>query len=65
VNNFEQLKDYQKQTSLSQTSPNDARRELGKIKGYLVLYPSRFLYHQDLTPPLGTKEKLLPTTLWT
>lgn len=65
VSNFEQLREYQKMACLSQTDQAKARDELKKIKGYIVLYPYRFLVHQDLTPPLGTKEKLLPNILWT
>lgn len=65
VSNFEQLREYQKLACLNQTDTNKAREELKKIKGYIVLYPNRFLVHQDLTPPLGTKEKLLPNSLWT
>jgi len=65
VSSFDQLKEYQKQPCLSQTNLVEAQNELNKIKGYVVLYPNRFLCNEDLTPPLGTKEKLLPTILWT
>lgn len=65
VSNFEQLKEYNKLSGLSQTDAVKAKSELNKIKGFIVLYPYRFLNQQDLTPPLGTKEKLLPTRLWT
>jgi hypothetical protein len=65
VSNFTQLKEYQKMSCLSQTSVTEARLELAKVKGYLVLYPMRFLCKEDLTPPLGSKEKLLPSVLWT
>ena len=65
VSNFQQLKEYQKQSCLSQVNPVDARNELAKVKGYIVLYPNRFLCFEDLTPPLGTKEKLLPSVLFT
>lgn len=65
VSNFEQLKEYNKQPGLNQTDKPKAKAELNKIKGYIVLYPNQFLSRQDLTPPLGTKEKLLPNKLWT
>lgn len=65
VRNFEQLRECQKTVGLIQTDVNKAREELRKVKGYLVIYPYRFLANQDLTPPLGTKEKLLPNILWT
>ena len=65
VRNFDELKEYQKFPSLNNTDEERARNQLNKVKGYIVLYPSRFLHSQDLTPPFGTKEKLLPTVLWT
>lgn len=65
VSNFEQLKEYQKSKCLNQTDTSKANSELNKIKGFIVLYPSQFLSKQDLTPPLGTKENLLPKSLWT
>lgn len=65
VNNFQQLKEYQKAISLSQRDPNEAKSELAKVKGYIVLYPNRFLCYEDLKPPLGTKEKLMPNIIWT
>jgi phospholipase D1/2 len=65
VSNFEELKAYNKTPGLNSTDTSKARAELNKIKGFIVLYPNRFLSRQDLTPPLGTKEKLLPTRLWT
>ena len=65
VSTFEQLKDYNKLLGLNRTDVDKAKHELNKIKGYIVLYPNRFLRQQDLTPPLGTKEKLMPAKLWT
>lgn len=65
VSNFQQLKEYQRMSCLSQTSVTEARLELSKIRGYLVLYPTRFLCFEDLLPPLGSKEKLLPSSLFT
>ncbi len=65
VSNFDELKEYNKTPGLNSTDSTKARAELNKIKGFVVLYPNRFLSQQDLTPPLGTKENLLPTRLWT
>jgi phosphatidylserine/phosphatidylglycerophosphate/cardiolipin synthase-like enzyme len=67
VNTFQQLKDYQKTAPLSQRDEQSevARAELAKIKGYIVLYPNRFLCNEHLKPPLGSKEKLMPSMLWT
>lgn len=65
VSTFDQLKEYNKLMGLNQTDIQKARSEMSKIKGYIVLYPYRFLNKQDLTPPLGAKEYLLPSRLWT
>lgn len=65
VSNFQQLKEYQKQSCMSQKNVTEAKLELAKIKGYIVLYPYRFLCFEDLTPQLGTKEKLMPSCLFT
>lgn len=65
VQNFEQLKEYQKQKCLNQQNPSEAKIELSKTKGYIVLYPKKFLCFEKLTPSIGTKENLLPTSLWT
>jgi phospholipase D1/2 len=67
INTFSQLKEYQKASvnRLSNTNEIEARKELSKIKGFIVLYPFRFLCNEDLTPPIGSKEILLPTALFT
>ncbi|CAF0944765.1 unnamed protein product, partial [Brachionus calyciflorus] len=65
VSNFQQLKEYQKQSCLNQKNQIEAKIELAKIKGYIVLYPFRFLCFEDLTPQLGTKEQLMPASLFT
>jgi hypothetical protein len=49
---------------MSISNSDEARAQLLNIKGYIVLYPSHFLESEDLTPPLLTKEKFLPTSLW-
>lgn len=45
--------------------PKAAIEELKKVVGHLVELPERFLENQSLTPAPGTKEHLLPVTLWT
>jgi phosphatidylserine/phosphatidylglycerophosphate/cardiolipin synthase-like enzyme len=65
VHTFEQLKEYQKVKWLNKDNQAEAKCELGQIKGFIVLYPKKFLCFEKLTPSIGTKEKLLPTTLWT
>jgi phospholipase D1/2 len=65
VQNFEQLKVYQKGKCLNQQNAIEAKSELSTIKGYIVLYPKKFLCFEKLTPSIGTKENLLPTSLWT
>ena len=66
VQNFEQLREYQKTCSFNRIKNDDeeTRKQLNKIKGYVVLYPKSFLCFEKLTPPIGSKEKLLPINLW-
>jgi arylamine N-acetyltransferase len=65
VQNFEQLREYQKLNCFNRINTDEeTKKQLNKIKGYIVLYPKRFLCFENLTPPMGSKEKLLPTNLW-
>ena len=38
----------------------EARALLSKIQGYIVPMPLQFLSKEDLLPPFGSKEALLP-----
>ncbi|XP_064594574.1 phospholipase D1-like [Liolophura sinensis] len=62
---FAELHQYCKKTPLARLNPDEAREHLKKVKGHLVLMPASFLCGEDLTPQPGTKEALLPVSLWT
>ncbi|VDN10736.1 unnamed protein product [Dibothriocephalus latus] len=36
-----------------------------EIRGHLVHYPEDFLLDEDLSPPLGSKENVIPEIIWT
>ena len=65
IKTFEQLKEHKRLVSISIRDPEAAKVQLINIKGYIVLYPSGFLEYEDLLPGLLTKERVLPTSLWT
>ncbi|ESO83442.1 hypothetical protein LOTGIDRAFT_222671 [Lottia gigantea] len=65
VHTFQQLRDYTNSPSLSESNPSEAREKLKGVKGHLVLLPRDFLKSENLAPAIGTKEALLPSTLYT
>ncbi|XP_065114500.1 phospholipase D1 isoform X1 [Paramisgurnus dabryanus] len=42
-----------------------AQEELKKIRGFLVQFPLQFLCDQNLLPPIGSKEGMVPMEVWT
>ncbi|XP_029649111.1 phospholipase D1-like [Octopus sinensis] len=62
---FDELKKYNKKSTLAEDNPGKAREMLKNVHGHLVLIPLYFLSNENLTPPPGAKEALLPTVLWT
>nr|WCC59855.1 phospholipase D2 ScoTox-alphaI [Hottentotta saulcyi] len=65
VHTYSELRQYISQPGLCKTDPDTAQKLLDKIKGYLVLFPLYFLCSENLTPAPGTKEALMPVSLWT
>lgn len=65
IRSYGDLNNYVKESPLSETNPNEAILKLNDVKGHLVLAPLHFLCDETLTPPAGTKEALMPTSLWT
>ncbi|GAB1606903.1 phospholipase D1-like [Argonauta hians] len=65
ISTFDELKKYNKKSALAEDDPEKAREMLKNIQGHLVLIPLTFLSNENLTPPPGAKEALLPTVLWT
>ncbi|CAH1798486.1 unnamed protein product [Owenia fusiformis] len=60
------LKNYEKEyPPLAKTDPEQAKKELGRVKGHLVLFPLLFLSKVNLLPQIGTKEHMAPTIIWT
>jgi hypothetical protein len=65
VRTLHELHEYQQRPVMARVDPDEARRQLRKVKGYLVLLPLQFLVSENLTPAAGTKEALAPTVIWT
>jgi phospholipase D1/2 len=65
VRTLRDLHEYQRRPVLAQTDPSEARQQLRKVKGNIVLLPLQFLCEETLTPAAGTKEALAPTVIWT
>lgn len=65
VRSFAQLSQYMAKAKLAQTDYAEAKKCLADIRGHLVLTPLFFLCDEDLMPSAGTKEALMPASLWT
>jgi phospholipase D1/2 len=65
VRTLHELREYQLRPVMARVNPDEARRQLKKVKGHLVLLPLQFLAGENLTPAAGTKEALAPTVIWT
>lgn len=59
------LKEHSGIERLCDTDPQQAKEELAAIRGLLVHFPLNFLSEESLLPPLGSKEGMAPTGLWT
>uniref|UniRef100_T1J7Z2 Phospholipase n=1 Tax=Strigamia maritima TaxID=126957 RepID=T1J7Z2_STRMM len=64
VHSFSELKSYQAQMPLYVSDRKFSEELIGRIRGFLVLFPLQFLCNESLTPAPGTKEALMPTSLW-
>ena len=65
VCNFKELREYNTTPNLATTNEEEALTHLAEVKGHLVLMPLMFLKDESLTPKMGQKEALLPSSLWT
>ncbi len=65
IHSYQELRNIQKEATLAQTNPEEARVLLEKVKGHLVLMPLLFLSHENLGALAGTKEGLMPNSIWT
>ncbi|XP_047193847.1 phospholipase D1 isoform X2 [Hippoglossus stenolepis] len=65
VRNILELEGYLAKEGLEKEDPARAREELRKIRGFLVQFPLQFLCEQNLLPPIGSKEAMVPMEVWT
>ncbi|KAL1006578.1 hypothetical protein UPYG_G00074020 [Umbra pygmaea] len=65
VRSILELESFLAKPGLEKEDPARAREELMKIRGFLVQFPLDFLSEQNLLPPLGSKEAMVPTEVWT
>ncbi|XP_032639565.1 phospholipase D1 isoform X3 [Chelonoidis abingdonii] len=65
VTNLAQLRDFIAKSKLVTQDAAKAAEELKKIHGFLVQFPFRFLYEENLLPSVGTKESMVPMEVWT
>uniref|UniRef100_A0A8D3CMU9 Phospholipase n=1 Tax=Scophthalmus maximus TaxID=52904 RepID=A0A8D3CMU9_SCOMX len=65
VRNILDLEGFLAKTGLDKDDPPRAREELKKIRGFLVQFPLQFLCEQNLLPPMGSKEAMVPMEVWT
>uniref|UniRef100_A0AAR2IR05 Phospholipase n=1 Tax=Pygocentrus nattereri TaxID=42514 RepID=A0AAR2IR05_PYGNA len=60
-----ELEGYLAKPGLDKEDPARAKEELKKIRGFLVQFPLYFLSEQNLLPPIGSKEAMVPMEVWT
>uniref|UniRef100_A0A8C7TXV1 Phospholipase n=1 Tax=Oncorhynchus mykiss TaxID=8022 RepID=A0A8C7TXV1_ONCMY len=65
VHSMRELKEHSGLERLCDTDPQQAKEELEAVRGLLVHFPLNFLSEESLLPPLGSKEGMAPTGLWT
>ncbi|XP_036420289.1 phospholipase D2 [Colossoma macropomum] len=65
IRNMRELQEHVSTRNLAQTDPEQASRELQAIRGILVHFPLHFLCEENLLPPPGTKERMVPLEVWT
>ncbi|KAM4606675.1 phospholipase D1 isoform 1-T2 [Polymixia lowei] len=65
VRNILELEGYLAKPGLEKEDPARAHEELKKIRGFLVQFPLQFLSEQNLLPPIGSKEAMVPMEVWT
>ncbi|XP_060949464.1 phospholipase D1 [Limanda limanda] len=65
VRSILELEGYLAKEGLEKEEPARAREELRKIRGFLVQFPLQFLSEENLLPPMGSKEAMVPMEVWT
>ncbi|MEQ2240272.1 Phospholipase D [Ilyodon furcidens] len=64
VRSISELEGFLAKTGLAKEDPARAQEELKKIRGFLVQFPLQFLNEQNLLPPIGSKEAMVPMEVW-
>ncbi|XP_068566300.1 phospholipase D1 [Cebidichthys violaceus] len=65
VRSILELEGYLAKPGLEKEDPARAQEELKKIRGFVVQFPLQFLCEQNLLPPMGCKEAMVPMEVWT
>uniref|UniRef100_A0A3Q3R1V6 Phospholipase n=1 Tax=Monopterus albus TaxID=43700 RepID=A0A3Q3R1V6_MONAL len=65
VHSILDLEGYLAKPGLDKEDPARAREELERVRGFLVQFPLLFLCEQNLLPPIGSKEAMVPMEVWT
>lgn len=65
VRNILELEGYLAKPGLGKEDPARAQEELKKVHGFVVQFPLQFLSEQNLLPPIGSKEAMVPMEVWT
>ncbi|KAJ8254753.1 hypothetical protein GJAV_G00196990 [Gymnothorax javanicus] len=65
IHTLRALRELSSVERLCDTDPESARKELEAIRGILVHFPQRFLYEENLMPPISSKERMVPMDVWT
>ncbi|XP_061176549.1 phospholipase D1-like [Saccostrea echinata] len=64
VLSFAELNQLSSEKTLAETDPEQARNELKKIQGHIVLLPLHFMEHESSLIPSVGKEMFLPVDVW-
>ncbi|XP_074477433.1 phospholipase D1 [Sebastes fasciatus] len=65
VRSILELEGYLAKPGLAQEDLPRAHEELKRIRGFAVQFPLQFLSEQNLLPPMGSKEAMVPMEVWT
>uniref|UniRef100_A0A8C5CEA4 Phospholipase n=1 Tax=Gadus morhua TaxID=8049 RepID=A0A8C5CEA4_GADMO len=65
VRSILELEGYLAKPGLEKEDPVKAAEELLRVRGFLVQFPLQFLSEQNLLPPIGSREAMVPMEVWT
>lgn len=61
---FAELNQHTSEKTMAETEPEQARKELKKIQGQIVLLPLHFMENESSIIPTMGKEMFLPVDVW-